>query len=115
MNSFDLMIKDKNALNDFASLKARIEEMINWIDHLDDEIISYRRRLWLDYENFFNIANIMEKIMAEIGEDRVQWIIDDYMYSNQRQDALKKQRQLARNAELNFEFLDLDSLFSTEK
>ena len=55
----------------------------------------------------------MEKIMAEFGEDRVQRLIDDYM-KNDRQDALKKQRQLAKDAELNFEFLDLDSLFATE-
>jgi hypothetical protein len=114
MNAFDAMLIDKNELNDLASLKTRVDEMNNWVDHLDDEIISYRRRLWLDYKNFFNIANIMEKIMAEFGEDRVQRIIDDYM-KNDRQDALKKQRTLAKNSRLNFDFVDLDSLFVTEK
>ena len=114
MNSFDDMLIDKNALNDFVSLKTRIDEMNNWIDHLDDEIISYRRRLYIDYEKIFNIANIMEKIMTEFGDKRVQGIIDDYM-ENERQDGLKKQRQMAKNAECNFEFVDLDTLFSTEK
>jgi hypothetical protein len=114
MNSFDAMLIDKNELNDLASLKIRVDEMNNWVDHLDDEIISYRRRLWLDYENLFNIANIMEKIMAEFGENRVQRLIDDYM-RYERHDALRKQRQLAKNSQLNFDFVDLDSLFVTEK
>ena len=114
MNSFDLMIKDKNALNDFVSLKARVDEMKNWINHLDDEIISYRRRLWMDYENFVDIANIMEKIMAEFGSESVQRMIDDYL-ENERQDALKKQRELAKKAELNFDCVDFETLFSNEK
>ena len=52
--------------------------------------------------------------MAEFGKSRVQKIIDDYM-RNERHDALKKQRQLAKNSQLNFDFVDLDSLFVTEK
>ena len=111
MNSFDDMIIDKNELNDFSSLRQRIDNMSNWIDHLDDEIHSYRRRLWMDYENFSIIANIMEKIIAEFGEDNIKQIVDDYM-DNERDLALKKQRQMARKAELNFDFVDLDSLFS---
>jgi DNA gyrase/topoisomerase IV subunit A len=111
MNSFDDMILDKNELNDFGSLRQRIDEMNNWINHLDDEIHSCRRRLWMDYENFSIIANIMERIITEFGEDRIKRIIDDYM-QNERQDALRKQRTLARKAELNFDFVDLDSLFS---
>ena len=114
MNSFDDMLIDKNELNDVASLRQRIKDMNNWIDHLDDEIISCRRRLWMDYETFFNIANIMEKIMAEFGKSRVQKIIDYYM-RNERHDALRKQRQLAKNSQLNFDFVDLDSLFVIEK
>jgi len=96
-----------------ASLRQRIDQMSNWIDHLDDEIISCRRRLWLDYIKIFNIANIMDRIMAEFGEDGVQRIIDYYM-RNEQQNALKKQRQLAKDSRLNVDFVDLDSLFATE-
>jgi len=111
MNSFDDMLIDKNELNDIPSLRQRIEDMNNWIDHLDDEIISCRRRLWMDYENFCIIANIMDKIIAEFGEDNIKQIVDEYMLK-ERHDALKMQRTLAKNAELNFDFVDLNSLFS---
>jgi hypothetical protein len=111
MNSFDDMIIDKNELNDFASLRHRIDQMNNWISHLDDEILCCRRRLWMDYENFSIIANIMDKIIAEFGEDNIKRIVDTYM-DNERDFALKKQRQIARNAQLNSDFVDLDSLFS---
>jgi len=109
MNSFDDMIIDKNELNDFSSLRQRINDMNNWIDHLDEENHSYRRRLWIYYENMVDLAHIMEKIITEFGEDRIQEIIDDYM-DNERHLALKKQRQMAKNAELNFEFVDLEEL-----
>ena len=49
--------------------------------------------------------------MAEFGEDRIERIID-YYFDNERHDALKKERQLAKSAELSFDFVDLDSLFS---
>jgi len=111
MNSFDDMLIDKNELNDFASLRQRIDDMSNWIDHLDDEIHSYRRRLYINHENMVDLAHIMEKIITEFGEDNIKRIIDEYML-NERHDALKNQRTLARNAELNFDFVDLDSLFS---
>ena len=111
MNSFDDTIIDKIELNDIASLKTRIDDMNNWIYHLDEEIFSNRRRLWRNFEDFVNIAHIMEKIIMELGEDRFQEIVDDYM-QNERQNVLMKQRQLARNGELNFDFVDLDSLFS---
>ena len=111
MNSFDDWIIDKNELIDIASLRQRIDDMSNWIRHLDEEIHCYRRRLYINYENFVDLAHIMEKVMAEFVEDRIGRIIDGYFDSG-RQNALKKERQLARNAELNFDFVDLDSLFS---
>ena len=113
MNSFDDTIVDNIELNDIASLRKRIDDMNTWIDHLDEESHSNRRRLWIYYENMVDLAHVMKKIMAEFGEDRIQEIIDDYM-DNERQKALRKQRQLARNGELNFEFVDLDSLFSAK-
>lgn len=113
MNSFDDIIIDKNELNDVASLKARIDDMSNWIDHLDEENHSYRRRLWIYYENMVDLAHVMQKMTTKYGEDNIKAIIDDYM-DNERQDALRKQRQLARNGELNFDFVDLDSLFSAK-
>jgi hypothetical protein len=85
--------------------------MSNWIDHLDEEIVSNRRRLWVYHENMVDLAHIMEKIVTEFGEDNIKRIIDDYML-NLRHDALKKQRHMARNAELSFDFVDLESLFS---
>ena len=111
MNSFDDLIIDKNELNDFGSLRQRIDQMNNWISHLDDEILCCRRRLWMDYENLSIIANIMDKIIAEFGEDNIKQIVDNYM-DKDRDLVLKKQRQMARNAELNFDFVDLDSLFA---
>jgi hypothetical protein len=111
MNSFDDMILDKNELNDIGSLRQRIDDMGNWIEHLDDEIHSYRRRLYINHENMVDLAHIMEKIITEFGEDRVKQIVDQYK-DNERQGALRKQRMLARNAELNSDFVDLDSLFS---
>ena len=47
MNSFDDFKIDKNELNDIASLRERIDDMNNRIDHLDEENHSYRRRLCL--------------------------------------------------------------------
>ena len=38
MNSFDDFVLDKDELNDFGSLRQRIDDMNNWINHLDDEI-----------------------------------------------------------------------------
>ena len=84
--------------------------MNNWIAHLDEENHSNRRRLWLYHEYMVDLAHVMEKIMTEYGEDNIKRIIDDY-FDNYRQDALRKERQLARSAELSFEFADLDRLF----
>ena len=111
MNSFNDFKIDKNELKDIASLRQRIEDMSNWIDHLDEENHSYRRRLYVYYENMVDLAHIMEKIFQEYGEDKIKAIIDQY-FDNYRQDALRKERQLARNAELNLNFVDLDKLFS---
>ena len=85
--------------------------MNTWIDHLDEENHSYRRRLWMYYEYMVDLAHVMEKIMMQFGEDNIKRIIDDY-FDNERQDALKKERQLAKSAELSFDFVDLDRLFS---
>jgi hypothetical protein len=87
--------------------------MNNWIDNLDEEIHSYRRRLYINYENLIDLAHIMKKIMAEFGEDNILRIVDDYM-DNERHDALRKERQLAKSAELSFEFADLERLFSAK-
>ena len=114
MNSFDGMIKDKNEIIDIPNLKFRIDEMNNWIDFLDAEIVSYRRRLWRYFEDMVDVAHIMEKVMSEFGESRLQKLIDDYM-ENERHDVLKKQRKMAVSGNCNFEFVDLDSLFSNEK
>jgi hypothetical protein len=111
MNSFDDIIIDKTELNDFGSLRQRIEDMNIWIRHLDEEIHSYHRRFWINHENMIDLAHILEKIITEFGEDRFQEIVDDYM-QNERDGALKKERQMAKNAELNFEFVDLEELFS---
>ena len=113
MNSFDDMIMEigKNELNDIASLRQRINDMSNWIDHLDEESHSNRRRLWLYHEYMFDLAHVMDRIMTGYGEDNINAIIDQY-FDNDRQDALRKERQLARNAELNLNFVDLDRLFS---
>ena len=54
MNSFDDMNINSNELNDIASLKKRIDDMNTWIDHLDEEIHSQRRRLWCNFEDFVN-------------------------------------------------------------
>ncbi len=101
MNSFDDMIIDKNELNDFSSLRQRIDDMNNWIRHLDEENHSYRRRLYVYYENMIDLAYIIEEIFKEYGEDNIKRIIDDYM-DNERHFALKKERQLAKSAELSF-------------
>jgi hypothetical protein len=87
--------------------------MSNWIDHLDEENHSYRRRLWMYYEYMVDLAHIMERIVKAYGEDNIKAIIDQY-FDNERHDALKKERQLAKSAELNFDFVDLESLFSVK-
>ena len=111
MNSFDdMIIIDKNELSDITSLRQRIEDMNIWIRHLDEEIHSYHRRFWINHENMVDLAHILEKIITEFGEDNIMRIVDDYM-DNERDGALKKERQLAKSAELSFDFVDLDSLF----
>jgi hypothetical protein len=58
-----------------------------------------------------DLAYIMEKIFKEYGEDNIKRIIDDYM-DNERNSALRKERQLAKSEELSCDFVDLDRLFS---
>ena len=91
MNSFDDININSNEWNDNASLKKRIDDLNNWIDNLDKENHSYRRRLWMHYEYMFDLAYVMERIVTEYGEDNIKAIIDEY-FDNYRQDALRKER-----------------------
>jgi hypothetical protein len=111
MNSYDDIIIDKNELNDVSNLKKRINDMNTWIDHLDEENHCYRRRLWMYFEYMVDLAHVMNRIMTEFGDDNIKRLIDQY-FDNDRQDILRKERQLARSAELSFDFVDLDRLFS---
>jgi hypothetical protein len=114
MNSHDKMQLKLNKLNDMDSMKKEIDELNDWIDFLDSENLSYRRRLWLYFEEMVDVSNIMKKLCMEFGEERIQKIIDDYR-ENDRQEALEHQRRLAKDVEKNLVSIDLEELFPVEK
>ncbi|MFC1577611.1 hypothetical protein ACFL36_01235 [Thermodesulfobacteriota bacterium] len=111
MNSGDDMIKGDNHSNNQSSLKDQIEELERWNKFLENELVTFRRTVWKDFENLVCMAHILVKFEKVFGEDEVEKIVKDFM-ENEKTAAMQEQRKLAKNGDWSYEFTDIETLFS---
>ena len=111
MNSVDEIINNDNHSNDQGSLKEQVEELERWNHFLENELITYRRRIYQDFEGMVCVAHILKKLEKAFGEDEVQKIVDDFL-ENEKTAALKEQRKMAQDGNWRWEFTDIETLFS---
>jgi hypothetical protein len=73
---------------------------------LENEIVSYQRRLWKQYSDLIDIAGVIREIEEILGKDRVQRIYLKYL-KNQKAEDIKRQREIAETVEYGLDFKGL--------
>ena len=89
--------------DEIINLKARLWEVEDQVKQQEWEIIAYERRLWKQYEDLVVITGVIREIEKILGKDRLQKIYLDYL-ENQKAEAMKRQREMAKVADFGVDF-----------
>ena len=97
---------EKTHDDDILNLTVKIWNLEDQVKNQENEIMAYQRRLFKQFEDLVDIANVIRKVEEILGKDRLQNIYLDYL-KNQKAEAIKRQREIAETVEYGLDFKDL--------
>jgi len=107
------MNKSENTNNEIKTLDdetlnmtAKIWELEEQVKNQENEIMAYQRRLWKQFNDLVDIANVIRQIEEILGKDRLQKIYLNYL-ETEKIEAMRKQREIAETVEYGVDFNDL--------
>jgi hypothetical protein len=92
--------------DEIINLKARLWEVEDQVKQQENEIMAYQRRLWKQFNDLIDVAGVIREIEGILGKDRVQQIYLDYL-KTKKEEAIKRQREIAETVEYGLVFEDL--------